>query len=336
MHVYSGHLSQCPWCVLENHGIIYFLDVRVGASPKETSNFVLARIWTAIEAIPTPPATPIPNTTSFTVTPAPLPPGSKREGTITFWRFVIVGIALWLFTVIPEVWFFVLVGAWWAWATVGDLAGDERKAERTKRQAARDAAQQAYDQIIARVNRETGPEAFNKKKQELARLRDEYQYLPEREKTEITNLHATAEARQKHQFLERYFLDASPISGVGPTKKAALRSFGIETAADVTWNKVIAVKGFGEVLTRAVVDWRKACERRFVFNPRIAVTEADKNSVRVQIATRKRTIEVTLNASVAELQRLRQDMINKTNALNPLLQVASQKLAQTRADLNVI
>lgn len=104
----------------------------------------------------------------------------------------------------------------------------------------------------------------------------------------------------------------------------------------MTWNKVIAVKGFGEVLTRAVVDWRKACERRFVFNPRIAVTEADKNSVRAQIAIRKRTIEVTLNSSVAELQRLRQHMINKANELNPLLQVASQKLAQTRADLNVV
>lgn len=336
MHVYPGHLGRCPWCALEDHGVIYFLDVRVGVAPTGTTGFVLARIWAAIEAVPAPPAITIPNVATIAVTPAPLPLGIKQEGNITFLRIVIVGVALWLFTVIPGAWFLILGGAWWAWASVGDIGRAEREAERTKRKAARDAAQQAYDQIVARVRQEIGLEVFSKKKQELARLRDEYQHLPEREKTEIANLHATAEARQKHQFLERQFLDAASISGVGPAKKAALRSFGIETAADVTWNKVIAVKGFGEVLTRAVVDWRKACERRFVFNPNLAVTEADKNAVRAQIATRKRALEITLNAGAAELQRARQEMVNKSNTLVPLLQAASQKLAQAQADLNVI
>jgi len=334
MHVYLGHLGRCPWCALEDHGVIYFLDVLVaGDVPTGTTGFVLARIWAAIEAVPSPPAITIPNVATIAVTPAPLPLGIKKEGNITFLRVVIVGIALWLITVIPGAWFLILGGAWWAWASVDDIGGAERKAERTKREAARDAAQQAYDRIIARVRQEISLEVFSKKKQELARLRDEYQHLPESEKTEIANLHATAEARQKHQFLDRYFIDTATISGVGSAKKTALRSFGIETAADVTWNKVIAVKGFGEVLTRAVVDWRKACERRFVFNPNIAVTEADKNAVRARIATRKRTLEITLNAGGAELHRGCQEMVNKTNILMPLLQAASQKLAQAQADL---
>lgn len=336
MHVYPGHINRCPWCVLEDHGVIYFLDIQVGITATGSTGFILARAWAAIEAVPPPPAIRIPNIAAIAVKPTPLPPGIQQQGVITFWRIVIVGVALWLFTVIPGAWFFVLGGAWWAWVVVSDWGGDERKAERTKRKAARDAAQQVYDQIIGRIRQEVSPEAFARKKQDLARLRDEYQHLPEREKTEITNLHATAEARQKHQFLERHFLDAATISGVGPAKKAALRSFGIETAADATWNKVISVKGFGEVLTRAVVDWQKACERRFVFNPNLAVTESDKNAVRAKIATRKRTLEITLNAGAAELQRLRQDMISKAKALSPALQAASQKLAQAQADLNAI
>jgi DNA-binding helix-hairpin-helix protein with protein kinase domain len=336
MHVYLGHLSRCPWCVLEDHGVIYFLDVRVGVAPMGTTGFVLARIWAAIEAVPSPKAIAIPNIASIAITPTPLPPGIKQEGNITLLRVIIVGVALWLFSVIPGAWYFVLGGAWLAWTTVGDLGRNERKTERAKRQAARDAAQKAYDQIVAQIRQEISPEVFSKKKNELARLRDEYQKLPEREKTEIANLHATAEIRQKHQFLERHFIDAASISGVGSAKKAALRSFGIETAADVTWNKVIAVKGFGEVLTQAVVGWRKACERRFVFNPNLAVTEADKSAVRAQIATRKRTLEITLNSSVAELQRVRQDMVNKANSLTPILQSASQRLAQAHADLNII
>jgi DNA-binding helix-hairpin-helix protein with protein kinase domain len=336
MHVYPGHLDRCPWCALEDHGIIYFLDVRVGITPTGTPGFVLARVWAAIEAVPPPPAIPIPNIATIAVKQTPLPPGITQEGTIKFCRVVIVGIALWLFNVVPRAWFFELVGAWWAWAAVEDMGGAERKAERLKRQAAHHSAQQAYDQVLGRIRHEASPEAFAKKKQDLAGLRDEYKQLPEREKAEIANLHATAEVRQKHQFLERHFLDAVAIPGVGPAKKAALRSFGIETAADVTWIKVNSVKGFGEVLTRAVVDWRKACERRFVFNPNNAVTEADKNAVRAKIATRKRTLEITLNAGAAELQRLRQDMISRANALSPMLQAASHKLAQSLADLNAI
>ncbi|GJQ37583.1 MAG: hypothetical protein JETCAE01_35930 [Anaerolineaceae bacterium] len=336
MHLYLSHLGRCPWCVLEDHGVIYFLDVRVGVAPTGTTGFVLARIWAAIEAVPPPPAVQIPSLAAFAVKPAPLPPGITQKGTITFWRVVIVGIALWLFTVIPGAWFLVLGAAWWAWAAVGDLGGDERKAERTKRQAAKDAAQQAYDQIVGRIRQEISPEAFAKKKQDLAKLRDEYQQLPEREKDELANLHATAETRQKRKFLERHFIDGATIPGVGPAKKAALLSFGIETAADVTWAKVFAVKGFGKVLTRAVVDWRKACERRFIFNPRIAVTDTEKNAVRTQIAARKRTLEITLTAGAAELQRVRQEMVNKVNRLTPLLQAASQKLAQAQVDLNVV
>lgn len=336
MHLYPGHLGRCPWCALEDHGVIYFLDIRVGVTPSGTTGFLLARIWAAIEAVQPPPAIALPKLAAIAVKPTPLPPGITQDGAITFWRVVIVGIALWLFTVIPGAWFFVLGGAWWAWAAVRNLGGDERKAEQTKRQTANDAAQQGYDQIVARIRQEISPEAFAKKKQDLARLRDEYQQLPEREKAELANLHATAEARQKRQFLERHFIDGVTISGVWPAKKAALRSFGIETAADVTWNKVISVKGFGEVLTRAVVDWRKACERRFVFNPNLAVTEADKNAVRAKIATRKHTLEITLNAGAAELQRLRQDMITKANTFSPHLQATSKQLAQAQADLNII
>jgi DNA-binding helix-hairpin-helix protein with protein kinase domain len=339
MHVYAGHLDRCAWCALEDHGVIYFLDVRVGVAPTGTTGFVLARTWAAIEAVPAPPTIPISNIASFAVTANPIPSGVSRTGTKTFLRIIIISVTIGLFTVIPGtwfLWFLILGGALWAWAAVGDLGNDERGAEKANRQAARDAARQAYDQIVTRIQREISQESFSRKKQELARLADEYKQLPEREKTELANLHASAEARQKLKFLDRFFIDAATISGVGPAKKAALRSFGIETAADVTWHKVIAVKGFGEALTQVMVDWRTACERGFVFHPHLAVTEADKNAVRAQMATRKRTLEITLNAGAAEIQAIRQELISKTKALSPLLQAASLKLAQTQADLNII
>lgn len=299
MHVYPDHIGRCPWCALKQHGAIYFLDGAVGVTPTGNTDFVLARAWGEIESVLPPPPIPIPNISALAVAPAPLPSSAERLSLQNLFSF-----------------------------------GSLRKAERAKRQAARDAAQEAYGVILAQAQREITPEMFNKKKQSLVYLRDEYQLLPKREEREIANLYSTAEARQKHQFLKRQFLDTASISGIGPSKTAALLSFGIETAADVTWKTVISVRGIGEVLTRALVDWRKACESRFVFDPHLAVTEADKNSVRAQIAARKRIIQVTLNGGAEELQRLRREMMDRASALTPVLQEAARKLAQARADLN--
>jgi DNA-binding helix-hairpin-helix protein with protein kinase domain len=221
------------------------------------------------------------------------------------------------------------------WTFGGGIGADERKAERSKRQATQEKAQLAFDQLAAQFRHEATSETFTRKKQELSRLRDEYLHLPKREKMEIDRLKSTAESRQKQRFLERYFLDSAIIAGVGPAKKAALRSFGIETAADVTWSKVISVKGFGEVLTRAVVDWRKACERRFVFNPNLAVTDADKTAVRAKLLSEQRNIEAKLANGPAELQHVRQETIRKANTLQQMLQTAGLRLAQASADLTV-
>jgi DNA-binding helix-hairpin-helix protein with protein kinase domain len=335
IHVYPDHLGRCPWCVMENHGVIYFLDLQAGLGSTGTTGFVFSRSWAAIEAIQPPPAIPIPHIGSIAVKPTPLPPGIQHQGMITFWRLIIVGASIQLLTMIPGAWLFVLGGAFVMWVLPGGLGANRCQAERTKRQASHEKAQLAFDQLVAQFRHGATSETFARKKQELARLRDEYLHLPEREKMEISSLRATAESRQKQQFLERYFLDSAVISGVGPTKKAALRSFGIETAADVTWRKVISVKGFGEVLTRAVVDWRKVCERRFVFNPNLAVTNADKNAVRAKFTTKQRMLGLKLANGPAELQRLRQEILRKANTLHPELLTAGLKLAQARADLSV-
>ncbi len=335
VHVYPDHLGQCPWCILEKGEGVVFFEVRTTVFHAGSSGFSLQQIWRSIEAISLPPPLVIPNVDSFVVTPTPLPPGIKRQGTIIFWRIVLVAVAVLLITVIPKAWLPVLAASCLMYAVVGDIGGNERRAEQSKRTANRNTVQQKYDQIVSQVQQNANPEKFAKKKHLLACLRDEYQQLPEREKREMAKLHRTAEARQKRRFLERQFIDSADIPRVGSAKKAALHSFGIQTAADVTWNKVMSVKGFGEVLTRAVVDWQKACERRFVFNPRQAVTEADKNSVRSQIAARQRDIEIALMTGAAELQRMSREVVEQANTLLPQLDAANRELAQALADLKV-
>jgi DNA-binding helix-hairpin-helix protein with protein kinase domain len=197
-------------------------------------------------------------------------------------------------------------------------------------------ARKAYEELEANVRREASPDAFIALKRELQELRDEHLRLSDTEKKEMEHLHDTAEQRQKHAFLDRCFIDSAAIPGVGNAKKAALRSIGIETAADVEWNRVLAVRGFGEVLTGAVVDWRKSCERRFVFDGRNAVTEADRNAVRARVATRRRAIEGLLLSGPNDLRRLHDFAEKNERAASSQLLELAERFAKAKADAAVL
>jgi DNA-binding helix-hairpin-helix protein with protein kinase domain len=190
--------------------------------------------------------------------------------------------------------------------------------------------------LVERIQREVGPQAFLAKRTVLEKLRNEHQGLPEAERLALLQLDSTARERQKQKFLNTCFIENATISGVGPARKAALRSFGIETAADISRNKVMQIQGFGESLTRAMTDWRASCERRFVFNAATAVTDADRQAVRSSIAARRNSIEAALNNGPSELQNLVRHAAMQRPKLSPLLDDAARKLAQAEKDLSVL
>lgn len=103
-------------------------------------------------------------------------------------------------------------------------------------------------------------------------------------------------------------------------------------AADISKNRIRQLRGFGDSLTRALTDWRASCERRFVFNPATAVTDADRNAVRVKIASRKAFLANALSAGPGELQRIRQLALSRSAAYKSQIEQAAKKLAQAQRD----
>jgi DNA-binding helix-hairpin-helix protein with protein kinase domain len=331
MHVFPDHLGLCPWCALEQQGVVYFIDL--GTTIAATSSgFVLARVWALIEKVPPPAAPGVPTPQDYTVKPKALPSNVPGPATIGIYRFLVLTIAVVVVGAAPKAWFLAVIGTFVGWAMAGNAGGEQRKAERQLRQAAIEWAQREYGQVAAQL-KEHGPEGFNAKRKGLAALRDEYRSLPQAEKAALDELHATARHRQLHQFLDRCFIDRAEIKDVGPARKAALRSFGIETAADVESNRVRQVRGFGERLTAAMVDWRKSCERRFTFNPNNAVSDAERLQIRSKFAAKQASIENQLSNGAAELQRFSKEATVRAAGLKTQAEWAAQKLAQAQADL---
>lgn len=65
------------------------------------------------------------------------------------------------------------------------------------------------------------------------------------------------------EYLERQIIADASISDVGPSRKAVLASFGVETAADVERHAIQRIAGFGPHLTDRLLSWRRSCEQRF-------------------------------------------------------------------------
>ncbi|TXI89582.1 MAG: helix-hairpin-helix domain-containing protein [Cupriavidus sp.] len=335
MHVYPDHLLSCPWCQLEKQGVAYFIDLGAVYTPTSTG-FILAKAWALIEAVPVPPIASIPNVGHFAVKPRPLPSDVPGKSAIFGYRILAVGLALFVAVIFPKLWFWCMVGGFLGWTMAASIGSEARSNEWRKRKDAKAAAQQEYERLVDQIQRETGPQGFSARRQELIKARDEYQGLPQREKQELDRLHSTAQERQKQKFLDSFFIDSADISGVGPARKAALRSFGIETAADVDWNRIRQVRGFGESLTRAVVDWRASCERRFRFDPKSAISPSDVAAIKSRIGARKVALEAMLGAGASELRRFHEGATSRATALQPAITKAAEALAQATADLEAM
>lgn len=332
MHIYPDHVAVCPWCELEKHGVIYFLDF-CATITATTSGFVLSRVWALIEQVPAPVVLNIPMPASFKAKPKPLPVGVPGNNTIMFVRLLVLVAVVSVITVVPHLWFLAVLAGLSGFTMAPEIGGEKRKAEQQARRASLELAQREYDHLGTQL-KQCGPEGFAAKKKAVVSLRSEYENLPKTEKAELDRLHATAHQRQLHQFLDCFFIDQAEISGVGPARKAALRSFGIETAADINRNRVMQVKGFGEQLTSLLLDWRKNCERQFIFNPNQAVSEADRMQVRSKFAAKKAAIETQITKAADDLSRFSQETTIRASRLMPQVEMAAQKLAQAQADLS--
>ena len=91
--------------------------------------------------------------------------------------------------------------------------------------------------------------------------------INDKRRADLQRLRDDERMQQFQTFLDRLFIDAANIQGITRSLKASLKSYGIETAADVTETKVSNVSGFGPVRTRRMTDWRRQCERSFTYIP---------------------------------------------------------------------
>ena len=120
---------------------------------------------------------------------------------------------------------------------------------------------------------------------------------------ELRAFKSNREARQRAAFLDKFQVRHASISGIGHAKTATLISFGVETAADVSWAAVRRVPGFGDKMTQKLVVWRQRHEAKFRFDPAPNTQDlTDERAIRSKCAIHKAKLETSIRSGLATLR----------------------------------
>lgn len=330
-HSFPNILGTCPWCELEGKtGVVLFPTI-LAMSSQFLSTFKLDAVWAQIVGVSSPGVAPsLPTVSLNGINPSQKVIEKARIRKRKKYLSVIPSVlGITLCFLYPTGWFFILIGIVIFTLALRDSDSSQLKQEVLQKHKE---AEQAWAQLSARWAGEAGHEAFTKKLNELEKAKREYQGLVGLRNDKIKQLEAQQKNRQLYAYLQRFRIEDAKIEGIGPSRKATLESFGIESAADINANAIRQVPGFGPSYTRKLTDWRSRVERNFVFNPKLGVPQSDIANVDRDMAAMRKKLEQELIAGQSQLTQISNQIKVRRNAIWSELLRCANTLAQADVD----
>ena len=169
----------------------------------------------------------------------------------------------------------------------------------------------------------------------LTALKVRYETIEQEYKNALIALQHTSRERQQKKFLENCFIDTCISPRLGENRKAALRSFGIETAADIAPHKIMSIPGFDTTLINELMNWRKQQERKFVYDDENRVSASDIQSLIHTFQPKIRRVEREILAGIEKLHAIQQRIFKSRAKFQPVVEKSARDLAQAHANLSV-
>jgi DNA-binding helix-hairpin-helix protein with protein kinase domain len=335
----SGHhhfrqASSCPWCRMEKAypGFLAFTPVMPTLSGAAPINLV--QLIAAVRNVPDPGPPPA---LSSLVKAAPVIGPSEAVKELRSFRkrqisksmlFGAAGVAgsayESLVPVLPLAGFGISAAVMFsAFLGKGSSAAIDSKAV---------GAERAWRDKEASFAASAGNETFNRIKADAQSLTSQIQKLPAEEQKSLSDLASKVQQTQMTRFLEAHTLEKAKIKSIGTARKLTLRSYGIETAADVVRGRIERVYGFGPAKAQLLLAWRRSVEGKFRFDPKRGVDPRDIASVKSDIARRRIDGELRLKNTVSALRRVSTDALAVRNGPLVAEQETFAALEQARAD----
>jgi DNA-binding helix-hairpin-helix protein with protein kinase domain len=323
-HYYSRTAPACPWCRFEaGYGTVLFISHQ----PISRTTFDLEYVVSRINGITSP--GPTPDLASMVQPLGTLQPSQQARSLKAkaiarkVSGLAAAGLAL----------FLMLIGMGWGVLLLipaGVLLFGRESGQNDILQRKSQADRQ-WQEALTNWERHAGPGAFEEKRSDLARTAALYRVLPNAEREMLAALDQKKRELQLRKHLESYKIARASIDNIGDGRKLTLRSFGIETAWDITRQAVLVVPGFGPALTSKLTDWRQSVEQLFRFNPNIPTDFAEISKVGAEISMRRNAMATELLKGLRDLETLKAAVLTKRRSASQY-QGAYVALRQAEAD----
>lgn len=330
-HEFNSARGSCPWCELyAAHRLSFFLidGQHVFRIDAATVTELAGRILAA-EPVPLRVQLPTPGP----VTPSAPPAGFSGKGAAFWFGFpVLAGAVALLFA---GAWIFAIPLGIWAFSLLNsDDNKSQRNNHRTQLETAYRNAQTAQANVESRlaVIRDQYSREFDTRKSTVRTLLQEYKNLPAERQRRIDDLNRRLKELQLEEFLDRKFIAHASIPGIGAERKARLRAYGIETAADLHWR--MSVPGFGRHLKDALMQWRTNQQQYFRFDPNKKLDPREIQKVDATLLVKKQEIERQIGEIKNVLEVSTQQARTKHELTAHDLLPAVTAVAKAKADLD--
>lgn len=116
---------------------------------------------------------------------------------------------------------------------------------------------------------------------------------------------------QLTRYLAGLRIEDAKLSNIGPARCTVLRSWGIDTAADIDEAKISEIPGFGKGLTDKLVIWREFKEKSFVPSTASIVDPHEVQRIDRRLAARRAKLMKELRERITEIERCMSDFLKE-------------------------
>lgn len=187
---------------------------------------------------------------------------------------------------------------------VPSRAGPTSRATVAVNKPSRRAAHRAWARAAADWKALPAPPDVSDLKTPIERIKQQLDELAiERE----AQIRACAQPESPEAQLTRYLggfrIEDAKLTNIGPARCAVLRSWGIDTAADIDTAKIEEIPGFGKTLTDKLIIWREFKEKGFAPSGAHIVDPHEIQQIDRRLAARRTRLMKDLRQQIGEVER---------------------------------
>ncbi|WP_373061675.1 hypothetical protein [Gemmatimonas sp.] len=341
-HKYHRDLgAACPWCAIESAGGPDFF-LSVVAAVRAATSFDLDQIRDEILGISPPAATTrLPTGSLSHIQPNERPPDIWRraalrasQATAALAVLIVLGTCAGRILETPGFWSAVVLGVLSMYLLVWSNESNERALLEDK---VREADEELTSLAVQWSNEcSATAERFQTCLIGLQGLLTRHMGFDNARRHELKQLETDLPERQLHHHLEGCHIHGAILLGIGDGLKETLRSWGIETAADVVEASVARVPGFGKTRIGTLGAWKDEMSSKFSFNQSEGVDPQDIAAVNQKYSRRRQEVERLLTVGPSELRGIKITADQQRARLAATMITLQTQLAQAKADLTAM